>query len=173
MSTFRLLSFLLILTVLTRPSLAAQSQSDVDAVHQVLDSYTELEESMDMLAQARLMSEDRVWIGAGAGRVTNQAKNMQIQAAQFDRDQQAALQGLKLFVDDRDRLVRFYGGGRVAVASFYRYMTYILPSDAPPELSEALAETQPTMFTLVLEKRDGEWMIVHTHVSNLIPPEGG
>jgi hypothetical protein len=83
------------------------------------------------------------------------------------------MQGLKWFVDDRDRLVKFYGGGRAAVASFYRYMTYIIPADAPPEMAEPLAATQPMTFTLVLEKSEGEWKIVHTHVSNLAPAPGG
>jgi hypothetical protein len=172
MSIARILCPLVTLLLLSLQPLSAQNQGDVDAVNQLLDRYTELEESMDMMGQAQLMSQDRVWIGAGAGRTTNQGKNMEIQAAQFANDQ-TAMQGLKWFVDDRDRLVKFSGGGRAAVASFYRYMTYIIPADAPPEMAEPLAATQPIAVTLVLEKSEGEWKIVHTHVSNLAPAPGG
>jgi len=168
----RILFPLAALLALSLQPLTAQNQGDVEAVNQLLDRYTQFEESMDMMGQAQLMSQDRVWIGAGTGRITDQAKNMQIQGAQFENDQ-AAMRGLRWFVDDRDRLVNFYGSGGVAVASFYRYMTYIIPGDAPPDLAEALTATLPMAISLVLEKRDGEWKIVHTHVSNLAPPTGG
>ncbi|NNM03823.1 MAG: SnoaL-like domain-containing protein [Gemmatimonadetes bacterium] len=171
MRNARILSPLVVLLFLSFHQLNAQNQRDIDSVHQLLDRYTELEESMDMMGQAQLMSPDRVWIGPGSGRTTDQAKNMDIQAAQFANNQ-AAMGGLKWFVDDRDRLVNFFGGGRVAVASFFRYMTYIVPADAPQEMADALAATQPVAMTLVLEKSDGEWKIVHTHVSDLIPPPG-
>jgi len=172
MSIARILFPLVALLVFSLQPLAAQNQRDIEAVNQLLDRYTELEESMDMMAQAQLMSPDRVWLGAGTGRVTDQAKNMEIQAAQFENDR-TAMQGLSWFVDDRDRLVKFYGGGRVAVASFYRYMTYIIPAGVPPVMAEPLAATQPMAITLVLEKSEGEWKIVHTHVSDLAPAPGG
>ena len=168
----RILFPLAALLALSLQPLTAQNQGDIEAVNQLLDRYAQFEESMDMMGQAQLMSQDRVWIGNGAGRITDQAKNMQIQGAQFENNQ-AAMPGLRWFVDDRDRLVKFYGSGGVAVASFYRYTTYIIPGDARPDLAEALAATQPIAMTLVLEKSDGEWKIVHTHVSGLVPPLGG
>ncbi len=149
--------------------LSGQNQRDVDAVNQLLDRYTELEEAMDMTAQAQLMSEDRVWVGPGSGRRTDQAKNMRLQAAQFELTR-TAIPGIRWFVDDTERMVRFYGDGQVAVASFFRYTTYIIPPSAPPSMAENLAATQPLAVTLVLEKSNGEWKIVHTHISNLIPP---
>jgi hypothetical protein len=72
----RILCPLVTLLLLSLQPLSAQNQGDVDAVNQLLDRYTELEESMDMMGQAQLMSQDRVWIGAGTGRTTNQANNM-------------------------------------------------------------------------------------------------
>jgi ketosteroid isomerase-like protein len=172
MSTVRVLCLFLTLPLFLMAPLSAQSQRDLDAVHQLLNQYTETEEAMDMTAQARLMREDRVWIGAGAGRRTDQAKNMRLQAAQFELTR-TAIPGIRWFVDDTDLLVKFYGGGNVAVASFFRYTTYIIPADAPPDMAEALGNTQPGAITLVLEKSDGEWKIVHTHFSNLTPPSGG
>jgi len=97
---------------------------------------------------------------------------MRIQAAQFELNR-TAIPGIEWFVDDTERLVKFYGGGNVAVASFFRYTTYIVPADAPADMAESLANTQPMVVTLVLEKSGGEWKIVHTHISFLTPPTGG
>jgi hypothetical protein len=55
----------------------------------------------------------------------------------------------------------------VAVASFYWYRSFVLPANAPDDLVQDFAQSQPMAFTTVLEKRDGEWKIVHTHVSAL------
>ncbi|MBT8397624.1 MAG: hypothetical protein KJN92_11690, partial [Gemmatimonadetes bacterium] len=62
MRNARILSPLVVLLFLSFHQLNAQNQRDIDSVHQLLDRYTELEESMDMMGQAQLMSPDRVWI---------------------------------------------------------------------------------------------------------------
>ncbi len=143
----------------------AQPQPDIDAINQLIDRYGELEDAMDMTAQAGLMSADRVWIAQGGGRRTDQAANMSIQQAQYDQLKKT-VRGIQTFTEDRDRLIKFYGDGSVAVASFYRYTTAILPASATPD---GYATPPPAVATLVLEKRDGEWKIVHTHFSNLAP----
>jgi len=150
---------------------SAQSQADVDAVHRLLDQYAELEEAMDMPSQARLISEDRVWIAQGLGRRTDQPKNMLIQQAQMALLQET-MPGIRWFVEDRDRLVRFHGNGSVAIASFFRYSTYLIPPGTPPELSEGLDQVPASAVTVVMEKVGGEWKIVHTHFSDLGPPAG-
>lgn len=152
--------------------LSAQNQRDVDAINALIDRYGQLEETMDMAAQAALMSEDRVWVGNGAGRRTDQAKNMLIQQAQFDLLKET-VPGIRWLIEDRDRLIRFYGNGSVAVASFFRYSTYLIPPETPPEIAAGLGPVPPTVFTAVVERQGGEWKIVHTHVSNLAPPAGG
>lgn len=167
----RITTLLFFLLLVPLSGLSAQNQSDIDAVNQLLDRYTELEEAMDMTAQARLMSEDRVWLGPVAGRRTDQAKNMRTQEAQFNLTKDA-IPGIRWLVHDTERLVRFYGNGDVAVVSFFRYPVYLIPAGAPPEVAEPLAATQPLAVTLVLEKTGGEWLIVHTHISNLYPPSG-
>ena len=73
-------------------------------------------------------------------------------------------------LEDRDRLIKLYGNGSVAVASFFRYTTTILPPPTSPEVAKEFGP-QAAAITLVLEKRDGDWKIVHTHVSDLGPPE--
>jgi len=147
---------------------AAQGQADIDAINQLIDRYGALEDAMDMTAQGQLMAPDRVWIGQGAGRRTDQAANMRIQQAGFDQ-MKAMFPGIRTFTEDRDRLIKFHGNGSVAVASFYRYMTTILPPDTPYEFAASFVPPSASAFTLVLEKGDGGWKIVHSHASDLGP----
>ena len=161
----------ILLLVMSPGGADAQSQADIDAVNRLLDQYTELEEAMDMPSQARLISKDRVWIAQGFGRRTDQEKNMRIQGAQMTLLQET-IPGIRWFVEDRDRLVRFHGNGNVAIASFFRYSTYLIPPGTPPELSEGLDQVPASAATVVMEKVGGAWKIVHTHFSDLGPPAG-
>lgn len=145
------------------------SAQDTEAINKLIDKYGEAEDAGDMVTQAKLMTADRVWIGpAGSGRITNQAMNMESQQSQFDAAKEFVA-GVKWFTDDRDRLIKFYGDGKVAVASFYRYTRFVLPPDTPLEKAKLISSLQPVVITLVLEKK-GDWKIVHTHVSSLDPP---
>lgn len=153
--------------------LQAQSRTDQDAIQRVIDQYNQTEDAGDMMAQAKLMSGDRVWIGpAPLGRQTDQAMNMRAQQAQYDV-QKKLVPGLQWFTSARDRLVKFYGNGAVAVASFYWYRTPVIPAGTTREVAQGIeAAAAPVAITLVLEKQGGEWKIVHTHVSTLLPPRG-
>jgi SnoaL-like protein len=93
---------------------------------------------------------------------------MRIQQAGFDALRKQ-VPGVETFTEDRDRLIKFYGNGQVAVASFYRYTTMVLPPNTPADVAKANAPLPPSAATLVLEKRDGGWKIVHTHFSDLAP----
>lgn len=164
---------LLCLIVAATPPVHAQNRSDVDAIHRLIDQYNQTEDAGDMMAQAKLMSADRVWIGpAPAGRQTDQAMNMRAQQAQYDV-QKKLVSGLQWFTEARDRLVKFYGNGAVAVASFYWYRTPVIPAGTARDVAQDIeAGAVPSAITLVLEKQGGEWKIVHTHVSFLVPPRG-
>ena len=94
---------------------------------------------------------------------------MRIQQAAFDQLKKR-LPGVQTFTEDRDRLIKLYGNGSVAVASFFRYTTTILPPPTSPEVAKEFGP-RAQAITLVLEKRDGDWKIVHNHVSDLGPPE--
>ena len=147
---------------------SAQSKADTEAIHKLIDKYGETEDAGDMVTQAKLMTADRVWIGpSGSGRITNQAMNMESQQSQFDATK-TFVPGVKWFTDARDRLINFYGDGKVAVASFYWYRTFVLPPDTPLEKAKLLSSPPPGVITLVLEKK-GDWKIVHTHSSSLNP----
>jgi ketosteroid isomerase-like protein len=164
------LAVVLTLPLIVSP-LMAQNTDDEGAINGLIDRYGELEDASDMVAQAQLMSADRVWITQWQGRMTNQQMNMRLQQAGFDA-QNEYLPGIQWFTDDRDRLVRFYGDGSVAVASFYRYRSFVLPADTPPEIAESAVQPIPAAITLVLEKQGGDWKIVHTHISQLSQPPG-
>ncbi len=147
---------------------ATQRQGDVDAINRLIDRYGTLEDAMDMNTQAQLMSADRVWIVQAGGRRTDQATNMRIQQAAFDQLKKR-FPGVQTFTEDRDRLIKLYGNGSVAVASFFRYTTTLLPPATPPEVAKEFGP-RAAAISLVLEKRDGDWKIVHTHASDLGPP---
>jgi ketosteroid isomerase-like protein len=149
----------------------AQGSGDEDAINRLIDQYSQLEDAADMTAQAALMTPDRIWVAQGLGRITNQAQNMQIQQAGFDV-QNEMLPGVQWFTDARDRIIRFYGRGDVAVASFYWYVTVVLPANATDEQVQNTVQPQPAVLTMVLEKQGGDWKIVHTHNSALGPPVG-
>lgn len=149
--------------------ITAQSKADTEAIRELIDKYGATEDAGDMVAQAKLMTADRVWIGrAGAGRMTNQAMNMELQQSQYD-SWKVFLPGVKWYTDARDRLINFYGDGKVAVASFYWYRTFVLPGDAPLEKAKLFSPQPPVVITLVLEKKRA-WKIVHSHSSTLDPP---
>jgi len=147
----------------------AQRPSDTAAINRLIDQYGATEDAMDMTAQARLMSADRVWLAAGAGRRTDQTTNMRIQQAAFDAWKKQ-MPGIQTFTEDRDRLIKFYANGAIAIASFYRYRTVLVPPNTPRADAEDAANAPPAAVTLVLERQGGDWKIVHTHVSPLAAP---
>ena len=163
--------FALALAVCVPATALAQGSGDEDAINRIIDQYSQLEDANDMTAQAEMMTADRIWIAQALGRITNQAQNMQIQQAGFDV-QNEILPGVQWFTDARDRIIRFYGRGEVAVASFYWYRTLVLPANATDEQVQNAVQPRPAVITIVLEKQGGDWKIVHTHNSALGPPAG-
>lgn len=138
----------------------AQSSGDLDAIHALLREYRATQDSGDLLAQGRLMTPDRVWIGPNGERRTDNAENMRVQQAEADVQKQE-VPGLRRFTMDRDVLIRFHGEGRVAVASFYRTAVVVPPPGTPQQLRERYGGYRET-GTLVLEKQAAGWKIVHT-----------
>ena len=159
------------LTFLLVGLIQAQDKEDLEAIHKLINEYGKTEDAGDMAAQAKLMTSDRIWIGpAGSGRMTNQAMNMELQQAQIDEMKKMA-PGMKWFSDARDRIIKFYGKGKVAVASFYWYRLAAVPGEAPLETQELINTLiRPTVVTHVLVKEENSWKIAHTHLSLLQTP---
>jgi hypothetical protein len=146
----------------------AQREADLTAINRLIDQYGQMEDAGDMMAQAKLMTADRVWI-ADAGRRTDQEMNMRLQQAQIEEGKKFA-PGTKWFTEARDRLIKFYGKGTVAVASFYWYRTRALAGDLPVEKAQLLGgQPPPLAITHVLVKEGSEWKIAHTHTTTMIP----
>ncbi len=145
------------------------NETDLDAINKLIDNYSKTEDEGKLLEQAKMMSKDRVWIGNnGAGRITDQSLNMIMQQSQVDAVMKS-ISGIKWFTDTRDRLIKFYGDGKVAVASFYWYRTFVLPLNTNSEKRNMMKkQPDPVAISLVLEKKKGDWKIVHTHTSLLV-----
>ena len=145
------------------------NETDLDAINKLIDNYSKTEDEGKLLEQAKMMSNDRIWIGNnGAGRITDQKLNMNMQQAQVDALMKSVC-GIKWFTDTRDRLINFYGDGKVAVASFYWYRTFVLPYNTNSEKRNLMKkQPDPVAISLVLEKTNGVWKIVHTHTSLLV-----
>jgi ketosteroid isomerase-like protein len=146
----------------------AQDKADVQAIHKLIDEYCKTEDAGDMETQAKLMKADRIWIGpAGCGRITNQTMNIEKQQAQFN-EMKEMVPKIKWFNDARDRIIKFYGDGKVAVASFYWYRKFILPAKTDEDTRKLFAvQPKPLVVTQVLVKDGNEWKIAHSHLSNL------
>ena len=142
----------------------AQNKNDIALIRQLLESYRYTEDAGDLITQGTLMTLDRVWLGEFAsGRRSDNVGNMRIQQAQVER-RSTLMPGLLQFLEDREQLVKFYGDGNVAVASFYRYVTRVFPPNTSPDVMREY-KLANEMLTIVMEKNRDEWLIVHTHIS--------
>ena len=163
---WKLKPFLIIIILST---ISFGNETELDAINKLIDNYSKTEDAGKLLEQAKMMSKDRVWIGPnGAGRITDQSLNMNMQQSQVDAIMKG-ISGIKWFTDVRDKLIKFYGNGKVAVASFYWHRTFVLPPNTNSEKRNMMKkQLDPVVISLVLEKKKGVWRIVHTHTSLLV-----
>jgi ketosteroid isomerase-like protein len=132
---------------------------DMDDVQALLDAYIETES--DLMAQTRLMSDDRIFInGTPAMRMTDNQANMKGQIHVDSRRQQMDPTAI-YYATREDQIVRVYGDA--AVASFRRNLNF-RPS-AEGMRNGMSNNTARQLVTVVMAKIDGDWKIVHTHIS--------
>ena len=132
---------------------------DMDDVHALLDAYIETES--DLMAQNALMSDDRVFIiGAPAMRMTDNKTNMMGQM-HTDNSRKEMDPDAIYYATREDQMVRVYGDA--AVASFRRNLNF-RPS-AEGMRNGMSNNTTRQLVTVVMAKVDGDWKIVHTHIS--------
>jgi hypothetical protein len=147
---------------------SSEPKSDYDAVNKLIDDYGAYQANSDALGMSKLMATDRVCVSQHfGGRRTDNILNMKIQQAQLDI-QNKELPGIKDYVEDRERVIRFLAEGKVAAVSFFRYITRVFPAGTSAELMKKYAADPPLAISLVLEKRGNQWIIVHTHASDLM-----
>lgn len=159
----------MLLTMLLLIVCAGLAQAgDKEDIEAVINEYNRLDEVGDMMAQARLMTADRLYVFPG-GRYTSQANqtwNMKMQQEGADRAKKLD-PGSKSFITAVDPVIRVYG--TAAVANYIRY-TVIIPS---AERTGPPPQTPPIIITLVLVKEAGAWKIALSHFSPVYPPTSG
>ncbi len=132
---------------------------DHDAVLALLDAYIETES--DLMAQNALMSEDRIFIiGSPAMRMTDNKTNMMGQMHSENRRKEMDADAI-YYATREDQIVRVYGD--TAVASFRRNLNF-RPS-AEGIRNGMSNNTSRQLVTVVMAKVNGDWKIVHTHIS--------
>ena len=161
------LALLALLLSLPLAANASDTKSDYAAVNKLIDDYGAFQANSDALGMSKLMATDRVCVSQHfGGRRTDNVLNMKIQQAQLDI-QNKELPGIKDYVEDRERVIRLLGDGKVAAVSFFRYITRVFPAGTSADLMKKYAADPPLAISLVLEKRGEQWIIVHTHASDL------
>ena len=146
---------------------ARESQPEIDAINKLIDDYGAYQVASDALGMSKLMATDRVCLSSHfGGRRTDNVLNMKIQQAQLDL-QNKEVPGIRDFLEDRERLIRVLGDGKVAAVSFFRYITRVFPPGTSAEMMKKYPADPPVAISLVLEKRADRWIIVHTHASEL------
>jgi hypothetical protein len=162
----RLLVALLALTT-SMAGIASDFKPETDAINKLIDDYGAYQVNNDALGMSKLMATDRVCLSSHfGGRRTDNVLNMKIQQAQLDL-QNKELPGVRDFVEDRERLIRVLGDGKVAAVSFFRYITRVFPPGTSADMMKKYPADPPVAISLVLEKRGTQWIIVHTHASEL------
>jgi len=133
---------------------------DMDDATALLNAYIETES--DLNAQSKLMSEDRIYIvGSPAMRMTDNKTNMMGQAHGEKRRKAMDPESL-YYATIEDPIVRMYGD--VAVASFRRNLNFRPSADG---MRNGMSNnTGRQLVTVVMSKVDGDWKIVHTHISS-------
>jgi ketosteroid isomerase-like protein len=167
MITMRSMLLCALMAALPLATGASEHKSELDAVNKLIDDYGAYQAASDALGMSKLMATDRVCLSQHfGGRRTDNVLNMKIQQAQLDI-QNKEVPGIRDYVEDRERLIRFLGDGRVAAVSFFRYITRVFPPGTSAEMMKKYAADPPLAISLVLEKRGEQWIIVHTHASEL------
>lgn len=167
MKTSTRLLVALIATVIPFVGHASDTRSEIDAINKFIDEYGAYQEKSDAIGMSKLMATDRVCLSSHfGGRRTDNVLNMKIQQVQLDL-QNKEVPGIRDFVEDRERLIRLLGDGKVAAVSFFRYITRVFPPGTSAEMMKKYPADPPVAISLVLEKRGGNWIIVHTHASEL------
>ena len=159
MTKLKTLSIYNLIAVIGLFATATVQADDMDDVAALVNAYIETES--DLNAQSKLMSEDRIYIvGSPAMRMTDNEVNMMGQA--FGEKRREAMDSKSLyFATIEDQIIRMYG--EAAVASFRRNLVFRPSADG---MKNGMSNnTARQLVTVVMAKVDGDWKIVHTHIS--------
>jgi ketosteroid isomerase-like protein len=135
---------------------------DKDDITALINEYSRLQGTGDIMGQMKMMTEDRIFINAGR-RQMDQTANMKGQQASQDRDKKRD-PGRQVIVTAVDPIIRIYGN--TAVASFYWHWNTIYSAQFLDKLTGPAPSSWTSLIvTQVLVKEGGAWKMVHSHLS--------
>ena len=152
--------YLAIMALLFSFTARADDMEDVEAV---INMYIDFETYDGIDDQAELMASDRTYIVNGV-RYSNNNRSMELQNAS-NRVSKRAFPGAVRITTVEDIKIRI--NGDAAIASFYRVINNINNSDSVKSGASVMNSIYQTV-SMALFKRDGDWKIVHTHISPTI-----
>ena len=146
------------------PAIHAGSQEDVAAV---IDAYRRYEEAGDMVAQGRLMTDDRAMMYVG-GLLTGDNRGRMQEQQKAQDEFQAAFPGVSYRIEIRDLKIQLWNDA-TALATAHWYPTRIVPASLPAETARQLGPAKtPLIVAQVLVKQADGWKIAFT---SFVPPE--
>ena len=153
----------LLILIFSLFSLSSLYADDMDDVEAVINMYIDFETYDGIDDQAELMASDRTYIVNGVT-YSNNDRSMELQNAS-NRVSKRAFPGAVRITTVEDIKIRI--NGDAAIASFYRVINNINNADSVKAGATVMNSLYQTV-SMALFKRDGDWKIVHTHISPTI-----
>ncbi|MBD9480162.1 hypothetical protein [Pseudoxanthomonas sp. PXM02] len=126
-----------------------------------INEYMAHEQSGDLIAQGRLMLDERSMVYPGGRMHGNNREGMQRQQADQDAFA-AAFPGVRYEFELRDIDTQVWNGDS-ALVTFDSVPTRIVPASLPPEAVAKLGPPKiPLIVAAMLVKQEGVWKIAHT-----------
>ncbi len=142
----------------------AGTEEDVAAV---IDAYRLHEESGDMIAQGRLMTDDRAMLYVG-GLLTGDNRSLMQEQQKAQDEFESRFPGVRYRIEIRDLKIQHWNDA-TALATGYWFPTRIVPASLPAETAGQLGPAKtPLIVALVLVKQEEGWKIAFT---SFVPPE--
>jgi len=142
----------------------AGTEEDVAAV---IDAYRIYEESGDMIAQGRLMTDDRAMMYVG-GVLTGDNRRLMREQQKAQDEYEAMFPGVVYRIEIRDLKIQTWNDA-TALATFHWHPERVIPLDLPAATARQLGPPKTSVImALVLVRQENGWKIAFT---SFVPPE--
>jgi hypothetical protein len=146
---------------------AAIHAGTVEDVAAVIEAYRKYEESGDMIAQGRLMTDDRAMMYVG-GLLTGDNRRLMQEQQKSQDEFEARFPGVRYQIEIRDLKIQIWNDA-TALATAYWHPTRVIPTSLPAESARQLGPAKtPLIVAQVLVKQEDGWKIAFT---SFVPPE--
>lgn len=131
---------------------------DKEDVMAVIHKYIQYEEQGDMIAQGKLMTNDRSMVYVG-GRLTGDNRKLMQEQQDEETQHKKEFPGVHYKVEIKDLQMQLYNGDSALVICDW-YPTRVVPAALPPETVKKLGPAKtPLIVALMLVKQQGDWKI--------------